>query len=159
MSIEGDGHFAMVDKGDVARSLAAVLADPAFHANATYEISGPDLFTFRQIAELAQEVFDRPISINEVTAEERLAFWDSMGIPRTRESHDAIHQDAEWIASDELISGEIAIAQMGFQGIVTDHVWMLTRRQPRRFRSYLEEVAKTGIKRSIVQDMKEGQSR
>lgn len=153
ISIKGDGRLAPVDKGDVVRCLAKILTEPGRHANATYEISGPELFTFRQIAELAQDVFGKSFDIREVSPEERLAIWDSLGIPRTRESHDAIHPDAEWFASDELVSGETAIAQMGYQGVLTDHVWMITGRRPRPFRDYLEEVAKGGLGRSIIEDV------
>jgi NAD(P)H dehydrogenase (quinone) len=153
ISIKGEGRFAPVDKEDVVRCVVKILSESELHVNATYEISGPELFTFREIAELAREVFAKPFVIREVTPEERLAIWDSLGIPRTRKTHDAIHQDAEWFASDELVSGETAIAQMGYQGVLTDHVWMLTGRRPRAFRSYLEEIARSGIGRSIIEEV------
>jgi NAD(P)H dehydrogenase (quinone) len=155
ISVKGEGRLAMVDKEDVVRCVAKVLSEPEKHANATYEISGPQLFSFREIAELGMEVFGKTYTIREVSPEERLAIWDSLGIPRTRETSDAIHPDADWFASDELVSGETAIAQFGYQGILTDHVWMLTGRRPRSFRSYLEEVAKAGTGRSIVEKVGE----
>jgi NAD(P)H dehydrogenase (quinone) len=153
ISVEGEGRLAPVDKADVVRCIAKVLSAPADHAGVTYEISGPELFSFRQIAELAREIFNNPFKIREVTPDERLAIWDALGVPRTRTSHDAIHPEAEWFASDELVSGETAIAQGGYQGVLTDHVWMLTGRHPRRFRDYLEEMANAGTGRSIIEDV------
>lgn len=158
ISIEGEGRMAPVDKEDVVRCLAKVLSEPDLHANATYEISGPELFTFRQIAELAQEVFASPFKIREVTPQERQEIWDSLGIPRTRDSDVAIHPDAEWFASDELVSGETAIAQVGYQGVLSDHVWMITGRRPRSLRAYLEEVARSGAGRSIIEEVGVGQA-
>lgn len=156
ISVAGEGRFAPVDKEDVVRCVAAVLRDPQYHSGAIYEISGPELFTFRQIAELAQEVFNNPFKISEVTTEERQQIWDALGIPRTRESHDALHPDADWFASDELVSGEAAISKYGYQGILSDHVWMLTGRRPRTLRSYLEEVARNPVERTIVSDLVKG---
>jgi NAD(P)H dehydrogenase (quinone) len=153
VSVKGEGRFAPVDKDDIVRCVASVLTNPEFHANAIYELSGSELFTFRQIAEMAQQVFNNNFKIREVSEEERYEIWDSLGIPRSRESHDAIHPDADWFASDELVSGEAAISVYGYQGVLTDHVWMLSGRHPRSLRSYLEEVAQNGVGRSIVADL------
>ena len=93
--------------------------------------------------------------IDEVTPDERLAIWDSIGIPRTREEGIAAHAEAEWLASDELISGETAIAQTGYQGILSDHVRTITGRAPRSFRSVLEEIAASGEQRSIIEEVQQ----
>lgn len=155
VSIKGDGRLAPVAKEDVVASIVEILASPEFHANATYEISGPDLFSFREIAELSRDVFNSSFVIDEVTPDERLAIWDSIGIPRTREEGIAAHAEAEWLASDELISGEMAIAQTGYQGILSDHVRMITGRAPRSFRSVLEEIAASGEQRSIIEEVQQ----
>ena len=141
LSIKGQGRLAPVAKEDVVRSVAKILTNPEFHANAIYEISGPDLFTFRQIAELASEVFNTPLDIKELTPEERLAEWDKLGVPRET-TGEANHPDALWCGSGELVSGETAIAQMGYQGVLSDHVRFITGRKPRPFRSVLEEIAR-----------------
>jgi NAD(P)H dehydrogenase (quinone) len=141
VQIKGNGRFAPIAKEDVVRAATRVLLEAPKHAGAVYELSGPELFSFRQIAELASEVFNTPLEIQELSPEERLAYWDALGVPRDQ-SKAVDHPDTLWISSDELVTGEAAIAQQGFQAVLTDHVQYLTGRKPRPFRSVLEEIAR-----------------
>jgi NAD(P)H dehydrogenase (quinone) len=135
----GDGCLAPVAKSDVARCTATVLQDASRHAGAVYEITGPELLDFEQIAAIGSEVYGVPIRYEPVTPQERLAFFDSVGIPRTYDPDLPPSADGHRWASDELISAEIAMAD-GYQAVLSQHVKQLTGRNPEPLRSVMERV-------------------
>lgn len=135
----GAGHLAPVAKDDVARSAAAVLVDPDRHAGAVYEITGPELLDFHDIARIASEVHGTPISYTSVTADERLAFFDSVGIPRTYDPGMKPSPDGHLWASDELVTAEEGIAQ-GYQALLSHHVEQITGRAPESLQTVMERV-------------------
>jgi NAD(P)H dehydrogenase (quinone) len=63
VQVEGNGKRAPISKNDIARTAVACLLDPAWHDGAVYEITGPDLFSFREIAAIASEVYGEPESV------------------------------------------------------------------------------------------------
>ncbi|MCR3721983.1 MULTISPECIES: NAD(P)H-binding protein [Prauserella salsuginis group] len=133
----GDGYLAPVSKANVARSAAACLLDPEAHAGAVYEITGPELLNFERIAAIGTEVYGRPIEYVPITAEERLAFYDSIGIPRTYDPDMPPSPDGHMWASDELVTAEIAIAK-GYQAIQSRHVEQITGHEPEPLRTVME---------------------
>jgi NAD(P)H dehydrogenase (quinone) len=134
----GNGYLAPVAKSDVARAAAACLLDPERHAGAVYEITGPELLNFEQISALGAEVYGNPIQYLPVTAEQRLAFFDSIGIPRTYDPDMPPSPDGHMWASDELISAEVAIAD-GYQALLSHHVTQITGRIPKSLRAVMED--------------------
>lgn len=133
----GDGYMAPVSKLDVVRCVAACLRDPDFHAGAVYEITGPELLTLHDIARIASEFHGTPIKYIPVSPEERLAFLDSIGMPRTFTPDMPMSPDGHMWASDELVSADTAVAQ-GYQGILSRHVHFLTGREPESLLSVFE---------------------
>jgi len=136
--VQGAGRLAPVSKTDVARCASRILQDPGFHAGAVYEISGPELLTFRQIVAIASKSTGTPIEYIEVTPEQRFEIWDALGVPRKYSDTMAAHPDAHMWASEELVSAEVAFGQ-GFHGILTDHVSFITGRQPRPLAEVFDE--------------------
>jgi NAD(P)H dehydrogenase (quinone) len=132
----GDGYLAPVAKSDVARVAAECLLEPDHHAGAVYEITGPDLLNFEQIAALGGEIHGNPIQYIPVTAEDRLAFFDSIGIPRTYDPTMPPSPDGHMWASDELVSAEVAIAD-GYQALLSHHVNQITGRNPKSLRAVM----------------------
>jgi NAD(P)H dehydrogenase (quinone) len=57
----GEGRTAYVSRDDCAAVAAAVLADPAAHENATYDVTGPDLLDARALAALYAEIGGKPV--------------------------------------------------------------------------------------------------
>src|SRR3954447_12013810 len=55
----GDGRAAVVSHDDIARVVVTVLLDPAAHAGATYDLTGPEALTFTEMAEVITEVTGR----------------------------------------------------------------------------------------------------
>lgn len=135
----GYGYLAPAAKGDVARSAAAVLRQPERHAGAVYEITGPDLLSFDDITRMGSEVYGVPITYAPVTPEARLAFFDSVGIPRTYDPKMPPSPDGHMWASDELVTADVAVAQ-GYQAVLSRHVQQITGREPEPLRSVMERV-------------------
>lgn len=133
----GEGLMAPVSKRDIALCAATCLMHPDLHNGATYEISGTELFGFRDIAAITSEVYNVPIEYVPVTTEERYAQFDAMGVPRTySESMDA-HPDTHLWASDEMVTADIAWS-MGFHAILSHHVKFITGKDPYTLREVFE---------------------
>jgi NAD(P)H dehydrogenase (quinone) len=135
----GDGCLAPVAKNDVARSAVCCLLDGERHAGAVYEITGNELLNFDDIAAIGSDVHGVPIKYVRVSAEERLAFFDSVGIPRTYDPNMPPSADGHLWASDELVSAELAIAE-GYQAVLSHHVKHITGRDPESLQSVMERV-------------------
>ncbi|MBY4108232.1 SDR family oxidoreductase [Rhodococcus fascians] len=135
----GNGSLAPVSKIDVARAATAILVDPAPHVGAVYEITGPELLTMTEIARLGSEVFGTSISYSPVSEQQRLEFFDSVGMPRTYDPNMPPNPEGHMWASDELVSADIAIAH-GYQALLSGHVEQITGQRPASLRSVLESV-------------------
>lgn len=135
----GAGYLAPVAKADVTRCATACLLDPEPHVGAIYEITGPELLDFEQIAAMGSEVHGKPIKYVPVSAEERLAFFDSIGVPRTYDPNMPPSPDGHMWASDELVTADVAIAE-GFQAVLSHHVKQITGRDPEPLRAVMERV-------------------
>ncbi len=120
----GEGRIAPVAKSDCARAAACVLLAPEKHAKAIYEITGPELLTFADITRLCSEASGKPIAYVEVSHEEKLAIFDSMGVKRDYEEGMMNEHTNAW-ASNEMITYEMAIKQQFFS-ICSRHVELIT---------------------------------
>lgn len=138
----GSGSLAPAAKADVARAAAAVIHDPQKHEGAVYEITGPELLNYEDIACIGAEIFDTPIVYTPVTPEERQAFFDSIGMPRTYDPNMPLNPDGHLWASDELVTADMAVAQ-GYQAVLSQHVKQITGQEPETLRSVMERVKST----------------
>ena len=121
-----EGCMAFVSKKDCVASAAAVLTSDG-HEDAAYEITGPELYTFRDAARIAAEVSGRPIEYVTVSEEDRLAMFDAAGFPRVY-VEGMTNQDGTGVwGSEEMLSYERAIRQ-GYFSICSRHVQLLTGR-------------------------------
>lgn len=128
----GEGRMAFVSKQDCIASAAAALITPG-HEGAVYEITGPELYSFREAAALAAEIGGRPIEYVSVSHEDKLAFFDAAGIPREYVEGETNSDGTGIWGSEEMVSYERAIRQ-GFFSICSRHVEMLTGRPARTLR-------------------------
>jgi uncharacterized protein YbjT (DUF2867 family) len=69
----GDGRVAAVARADVADVAVAVLRAPADHANATYQLTGPEALTLTEVAARAGAVLGRELRFEDETVEEAYA--------------------------------------------------------------------------------------
>lgn len=111
----GDGSVGAVAQADVAASAAAVLAYPARHAGATYELTGPQSLNLTQVAEIVTRLTGVPTRYHEESVEEAYASRAHYGVP-------------DW-ELDGWVSTYTAIAA-GEVAAVTDDVRTLTGREP-----------------------------
>lgn len=132
-----DGCLSPVSKLDVVRCVTRCILEPERHAGAVYEITGPEMLSLHDIARIASEYHGAPMEYIPVTPEERLAFLDSIGYPRTYTPDMPMSADGHMWASDELVSADTAIAQ-GFQAILSHHVRYITGQEPESLRAVFE---------------------
>ncbi len=125
-SSAGDGCMAFVSKKDCVAVAASVLTTPG-HEGATYEVTGPELLSFRDAARLAAEISGRPIEYVVVSHEEKQAEFDAAGIPR-RYVEGVLHERSGPWASEEMMSYERALGE-GYFAICSHHVKLVTGRQ------------------------------
>ena len=78
----GTGRVAAVAQDDVADAAVAVLRDPAAHAGATYDLTGPEALTMTEVAATITAVTGRPVRFVDETIEEAYASRSGYGGPR-----------------------------------------------------------------------------
>jgi uncharacterized protein YbjT (DUF2867 family) len=64
----GGGSVAFVDLRDVGEVAARALMEPEEHAGATYTLTGPEAFTFQEVAEMMSRVVGRRIRYRRASA-------------------------------------------------------------------------------------------
>ncbi|WP_298194420.1 SDR family oxidoreductase [Novosphingobium sp.] len=134
VSNAGEGLEAMVWRDDCIASAAAVLLGQG-HEGQVYNITGPELQTFREVAAIMAEVTGRPVAYVSTTDEEQYAMFDAMGIPR-RPVDDQSVAGIPW-NSDDMVSFGRAIRE-GFLQVCSDNVERLTGRKARSVRAMIE---------------------
>ncbi|HEY4211260.1 MAG TPA: SDR family oxidoreductase [Steroidobacteraceae bacterium] len=122
-SSAADGTMAFVSKQDCVASAATVLTTPG-HEGAVYEITGPELLSFRDAARIAAEVTGRPVEFVSVTHDQMQARFDAAGIPRRYTEGMFNEATGPW-ASEEMMSYERAIRE-GYFAICSRHVQLIT---------------------------------
>jgi NAD(P)H dehydrogenase (quinone) len=137
VQVAGNGMLSPVSKRDIALCAATCLLNPALHSGAIYEITGPQLFTFREIAAMASRTYGVPIEYVEVSVEQRYAMFDAMGIPRKYTADMAAHPDAHKWCSEEMVTADIAF-QQDFHAILSHHVKFITGQEPISLREVFE---------------------
>jgi NAD(P)H dehydrogenase (quinone) len=123
VSSAGEGRMAFVSKKDCVRVAATVLTTPG-HEGAVYEVTGPELLSFRDAAAITSEITGRPIEYVVVTHEEKQAEFDAAGIPRTYVEGKLHEHTGPW-ASDEIMSYERALGG-GYFAVCSGHVELVT---------------------------------
>ena len=102
----GTGRMAAVSRRDIAAVASTVLRDPAAHAGATYDLTGPDSFTLTEAAERLTKMLGRPHRFVDETRHEAYA---------SRRRYDA----PEWLV-DAWVSTYTAVAAGELDGVTGD---------------------------------------
>jgi NAD(P)H dehydrogenase (quinone) len=131
----GEGREAMVWRDDCIESAVAVLTGEG-HEGQIYNITGPELQTFGEVAAIMAEVTGRPVEHVSLDDEGQYAMFDAMGIPR-RPVDDLEVAGIPW-NSDDMVSFGRAIRE-GFLELCTDDVERLTGRKARSVRQMIED--------------------
>ena len=137
LSSSGDGRIAVVAREDCVRCAVEVLTGDG-HKDRVYDITGPELLTYRRCAEMAASVSGRPIDYVATDDAGMYAMFDALGIPR-EPVDDQMVAGIPW-NSDDMVTFEAAVRE-GFFDVISDDVERLTGRRPRNLRSLMEEEA------------------
>jgi NAD(P)H dehydrogenase (quinone) len=137
VSNSGPGREAMVWRDDCIDSAVAVLTGSG-HEGQIYNITGPDLQDFGEVAAILSEVTGVAVSYVPVDDDQQYAIFDAMGIPR-RPVDDQSVAGIPW-NSDDMVTFGAAIRE-GFLAIRSDDVERLTGRPARSVRQMIEENA------------------
>ncbi|MGX7896056.1 SDR family oxidoreductase [Tsuneonella sp. HG222] len=130
-----DGKLAQVARTDCVAAAVAVLAEDG-HEDKLYNITGPELLSFREIAAIISQATGHPIEYVVVDDEGMYDFFDSLGIPREAVP-DQVVNSIPW-SSDDMVSVEAAVRE-GYLAVCTDDVERLTGRKPRSLRDMVKE--------------------
>lgn len=131
--VAGDGSMAFVARNDCIASAAAVLTGEG-HAGKIYEITGPQLVSYREVGQLIAEVSGQPVEFSLTDVDGLYAMFDGLGIPR-QPIDDLSVNNFPW-NSDDMVSFEVAVRD-GYFAIRSDDVERLTGRVPQSLRSLL----------------------
>ena len=142
----GEGAYSPVARADIAACAAAILLAPDKHRNVSYEITGPELLSFRELSHRFAKMYDRPIEYVPVTPEEMWAKFDEWGVPRIG---DPAAPSPHCFGSNELVENYIAWDQL-FHAVVSRHVEFITGRKPIPLDQIMIE-AKEGVLAALQQ--------
>ena len=120
-----DGQVGIIDVRDVARFILTVLTRPG-HENKTYEITGPELVSFHDIAGQLSEVMGREIRYVDVPAED---FKESL---------------SQWVPDDwyvETVSDMFKLTAQGRGALLNDIYSQVTGRAPTTLKQFFQDYA------------------
>ena len=130
----GDVLEPFVDVDDIADVAAAALTEAGHHGE-VYEVTGPRLLSFRDIASELSQATGRTIAYNEIPHDAFVAGVAESGAPK----------DVVWIM-DYLFSTVLD----GRNAYLADGVQRALGRPPKDFAAYAREVAATGAWRCVA---------
>jgi uncharacterized protein YbjT (DUF2867 family) len=122
-SAGGNGKLGAVDPWDVAAVAKAALTEPG-HENLAYELTGPELLSFGDMAAVFSKVMERPIRHAEISEAEQGEVFLKMGLPK--------------YAVDGLVE-TFSLIRAGRFAYLTDDVEKVTGRRPRSFETWVRE--------------------
>ena len=120
-----DGQVGIIDVRDVARFILTVLTRPG-HEDKTYEITGPELVSFYDIATRLSEVMGREIRYVDVPAED---FKESL---------------LQWVSDDwyvETVSDMFKLTAQGHGALLNDVYTQVTGRAPTTLHRFYQDYA------------------
>jgi len=134
-SLAGDGRMAFVCRDDCVAAAAAVLLGDG-HANKVYQLTGPELVSYREVAALVSELSASPIKFTLTDEAGLYAMFDALGVPR-QPIDDLSVNNFPW-NSDDMVSFEVAVRD-GHFAIISEDLEQLTGRRPKSLRALLKE--------------------
>ncbi len=99
----GDEKFPLVDTRDVGQAAALILANPAGHVGQTYRLTGPERYSYDDVAAALSGVVGRPVTYEPVAPADFEARLLAAGIPAWR-AFDLAHIASAYTAVDHAVS-------------------------------------------------------
>jgi NAD(P)H dehydrogenase (quinone) len=129
-----EGKIAPVVRQDCVDCAVAVMAGSG-HENTVYNITGPELLSYRDISRIVAEVSGKRIDYVPVADEVMYAIFDGLGIPR-EPLDDHVVGGVPW-CSDDMVSYERSIREGRFN-VISDHVQKLAGHAPTSVRTFAQ---------------------
>jgi len=127
----GDGKTSPIAAYDVARCVAAVLANPEPHIGKVYELTGPPAKSLREIAEDYTKVLGRPITYMNIPIEPWLERIRSIGAPAHLVAHlesmAMLHRDNRYDRFSDHVNLLTGVPPMSVEDFVRLHQSDFTR--------------------------------
>jgi uncharacterized protein YbjT (DUF2867 family) len=121
---QGEGKLSLIDARDIAAVNAAILLQPAAHADKVYTLTGGEALSNADVARFASEVTGKPVVYVPVSDEAGIAAMREMGM------------DA-WTV--EVMMSLNKVIQAGYAAGVSADVQAITGKAPRRFADFARE--------------------
>jgi uncharacterized protein YbjT (DUF2867 family) len=124
-SSAGAGHIGFLDARDAAAVAANIAAAPEPHAGREYRLTGPELLSYTDIAEILTTVLGRPITYQSRTFEEDKQAMIAAGLPAPIAEMNAqafsllATGDAEWRTTD--VSKVLGVPSRTVEQFARDH--------------------------------------
>jgi uncharacterized protein YbjT (DUF2867 family) len=105
-SSAGKGLVGMVDARDVGAVAAEIATSPALHLGETYWLSGPELISNYDVADVLSRLLGRTITYRELSFDENKSAMVSAGLPEAIAEQNAqafsltAEGDAKWVNDD-----------------------------------------------------------
>ncbi len=129
-SSTGEGRIGLVDARDVGAVSAEVAAAPATHVGQTYWLTGPELISYADAADVLSSVLGRPISYRRTTFDDDKQAMIRVGIPEPVAQMNAqalglvATGDAAWLSDD--VPSILGRPARSFEQFVTDYAAAFT---------------------------------
>lgn len=120
----GDAVISQIDVRDVAAAAVAVLAEPAAHADQTYDLTGPEPLSYADIAQVFSRIIGREVRYVDMPVDESRAHLLGDGLP-------------DWLV-DRLLDLS-AFYCTGAASVVSGDVERLTGRRPRSVEDFVRD--------------------
>ena len=131
LSVAGDGRMPFIWREDCALAAAAVMVSDG-HENRAYNITGPELISFREVAAMIGEFTDQEVVLDLTDEAGLYAMFDAIGVPREPVENPA-PGDVPW-NSDDMVSFEVALRD-GHFAVESRDFEALTGEPPRSLRA------------------------
>jgi uncharacterized protein YbjT (DUF2867 family) len=101
----GNGQVGLTDARDVAAVAAHLVGNPG-HGGKTYWVTGPELLSYADIADILSRVLGRSVTFTPRTHDEDLSAFIAAGVPEVIAANNAMafsliaHGDAAWLSDD-----------------------------------------------------------
>jgi len=129
-----DGTVAHVCREDCIEAVVTVRSGDG-HENRVYNITGPELLSIRNVADIVRDVSGQDFEFVEISDDDMYAFFDSLGVPRSP-IDDNVASDIPW-CSDDMVSFERTIREGRFS-IISNDFETLTGHKPKSLRALAE---------------------
>lgn len=119
------GRVGLVDARDVGDVAAAIAAAPGHHHDQTYWLSGPELLTYGDVADVFTETLGHPVTFAARTSAEDEEAMIAAGVPRPIATQNAqafsliAEGDAEWLSDD--VADLLGRPARRFRDFAADH--------------------------------------